>query len=50
VQFIEHFVSVYDSKAPRFTELDAEWSASDAATSSYETEQQHYMREIAHLV
>jgi len=50
VQFIEHFIAVYDSKAPRYVEEDAEWSADEANTISYENEQQHRMRDIAHLV
>ncbi len=50
IQFIEHFVSVYESKAPKFAEVDAEWSAVPANLSRYLSEQPHYMRDVAKLI
>ncbi len=50
IQFIEHFIAVYESKAPRYAAADAEWSANPANLSRYENEQAHCMNDIAHLV
>eukprot|EP01031_Cornospumella_fuschlensis_P032734 gene32735-39572_t len=50
IQFIEHFIAVYERKAPRYAQEDAEWSADSANLRRYEGEQQHCMSEIALLV
>lgn len=50
IEFIEHFVSVYERKAPKYAESDAEWSASPANLNRYLTEQDHCMSEIADLL
>lgn len=36
VQFIQHFIAVYERSAPRYTAADAEWSADPRNTAAYE--------------
>ena len=35
IQFIEHFIKIYERKAAQYAELDAEWSANPANTEVY---------------
>lgn len=36
IQFIQHFIAVYERSAPRYTAADAEWSANPANIAAYE--------------
>jgi len=46
IGFIEHFISVYESKAPRYAAQDAVWSAKPANTNRYLNEQGLRMSDI----
>jgi hypothetical protein len=50
IEFIEHFASVYDSKAPRYAEMDAEWSSSEENIRKYLSSQPRRMNDIAALL
>jgi truncated hemoglobin YjbI len=45
VQFIEHFIAVYERSAPRYAAEDAEWSADPRNLAAYEASG-HLMRDV----
>jgi len=47
VQFIEHFIAVYEREAPRYAEADANWSHPELrATNTDAYEQTHVMQDV----